>query len=77
MKLSEPRVEVKARAEDLDLVRSVLDEAAAAYEKLSGKKVALTLAKDTLPPSPKNAGPKALATWSDIPLFPLDRRVYF
>ena len=54
---------MKARQEDQGVIGDAIAAAKEEYEKATGKKVTLTLAKDFLPPSPKNAGPKALQTW--------------
>jgi len=64
-KEGETSVEVKVRTEDVKVATEALPIAQREYESKSGKRgVTLSLAKDSLPPSPKNAGPKALETCS-------------
>jgi len=62
-RLNEPEVEVRARLEDTEIVKHAIPIAVEQYEKLTNKKVIATLdTKRPLPPSPANAGPKAIST---------------
>jgi len=62
-RLEEPEVEVRAREEDKALVEEAIPIAVAQFEKLTNKKIIASFDyKHPLPPSPANAGPKALVT---------------
>jgi len=53
LKLTEPKVAVRHRKEDTNLVRAVLEDAAAEYTRRTGKQVELVLdTKAFLPPAP-------------------------
>jgi len=62
-KIEETEVEVRCREEDVKIVQEAIPIAAAEYKKMTEVEVTLKLdTKYPLPPSPKNAGPKALNT---------------
>jgi len=62
-KIEETDVEVRCREEDNRIVQEAIPIAASEFEKITNIKVTLKLdTKHPLPPSPKNAAPKALNT---------------
>jgi len=62
-KIEETDVEVRCREEDTKLVQEAIPIAAAEFEKMNDTKITLKLdTKHHLPPSVKNAGPKAIST---------------